>query len=210
MKGLASIMITCIVLAAGESTRFPGNKLLFEIKQNSSILEFLLRSILASKVDQIIVVLGHEADLLASRIQNLRAESLLTVVNANYQKGGMSSSVRRGVEYALDSHAIMITPADIPLIPSRVFDKIIDYYQSHKPRLIIPTYKNRKGHPILISSELFEDVHAITEEKRGLKEIIDTYYDDIVFLSTDVAAILQDVDNYEDLIQLQSNSKHLI
>lgn len=209
-KRVNPIMITCIVLAAGESTRFPGNKLLFEIKPNISILEFLLRSILASKVDQTIVILGHEADLLASRIQNLRAETLHTVTNPIYHKGGMSSSIRRGVEHALDSHAILITPADIPFIPSEVFDKLIDYYISHKPLLIIPTYKNRKGHPILISSELFEKVLAISEEKRGLKEIIETYYDDIVFLSTDVAAILQDVDNYEDFIELQSNTNDQI
>ena len=202
-------MITCIVLAAGESTRFPGNKLLFEIKPGMSILEFLLRSILASKVDQIIVVLGYEADLLASRIQNLNADSLLTVINPDYQKGGMSSSVRRGIDHALDSHAIMITPADIPFIPFEVFNKLIDYYQSHKPRLIIPTYKNRKGHPILISSELFENVRAVSEERRGLKEIIDTYYDEIVFLSTEEEGILQDVDNYEDINRLLSRTNPL-
>ena len=202
-------MITCIVLAAGESTRFPGNKLLFEIKPGMSILEFLLRSILASKVDQIIVVLGYEADLLASRIQNLNADSLLTVINPDYQKGGMSSSVRRGIDHALDSHAIMITPADIPFIPFEVFNKLIDYYQSHKPRLIIPTYKNRKGHPILISSELFENVRAVSEERRGLKEIIDTYYDEIVFLSTEEEGILQDVDNYEDFNRLLSKTNPL-
>lgn len=197
-------MITCIVLAAGESKRFKGNKLLFEIKANVTIIEFLLKSIIASRVDRTIVVLGHEADLVRKKVQNLTNESLHTVINPDYRKGGMSSSIRRGLEQALDSHAIMITPADIPFIPSKVFNQLIDYYYTHSPRLIIPTYQNQKGHPILISSDLFSHVRKISEEKRGMKEIIASYAEDLVFLPTESQTILQDVDKYEDVIKLKS------
>ncbi len=197
-------MITCIVLAAGESKRFQGNKLLFEIKTNVTIIEFLLKSIIASRVDRTIVVLGHEADFVEKKVQSLNMTSLDTVVNPDYKTGGMSSSVRQGVEEALDSHAIMITPADIPFIPSKVFNQLIDYYYTHSPRLIIPTYQNRKGHPILISSKLFNHVRKISEKKRGMKEIITSYAEDIVFLPTESPTILQDVDKYEDIIKLKS------
>ena len=108
------------------------------------------------------------------------------------------------MEQALDSHAILIAPADIPLIPSKVFDQLIDYFSSHKPRVIIPAYQNQKGHPILISSELFGHVRKISEEKWGMKEIITSYAEDIVFLPTDSPEILQDVDNYEDIVKLKS------
>lgn len=197
-------MITCIVLAAGESKRFQGNKLLFEIKPNVTIIKFLLKSILASKVDKTIVVLGHDADLVRKKVQSLNSSSLHTVVNHDYRTGGMSSSVRQGVGEVLDSHAIMITPADIPFIPSKVFNQLIDYYYTHSPRLIIPTYQNQKGHPILISSDLFSHVRKISEEKRGIKEIITSYAEDIIFLSTESPTILQDVDKYEDIIKLKS------
>ena len=196
-------MITCIVLAAGESQRFPGNKLLSEVKPNVTMIEVLLSSILASKVDRTIVVLGHDAEIVNKKIQGLRND-ILTVLNPNYRRGGMSSSIRRGMEEALDSHAIMITPADIPLIPSLVFNQLVDYFSSHIPRLIIPTYQNQKGHPILISSELFNDVRKISEEKRGMKEIITSYVEDIVFLPTESPEILQDVDKYEDIVKLKS------
>jgi molybdenum cofactor cytidylyltransferase len=192
------------VLAAGESIRFQENKLLFEIKPNVAIIEFLLRTILVSKVDHTIVVLGHEADLVDKKVQSLNSESLHTVINPDYRTGGMSSSIRRGVEMALASHAILIIPADIPLIPSKVFNQLIDHYSSHIPRIIIPTYQNHKGHPILISSELFDLVGKISEEKRGMKEIITSYAEDVVFLSTESPEILQDIDNYEDIAKLKS------
>ncbi len=197
-------MITCIVLAAGESKRFQENKLLFEINTNVTIIECLLKSIIVSKVDRTIVVLGHEADLVGKKVQSLNSESLHTVLNPDYRTGGMSSSIRRGVEQVLDSHAILIIPADIPLIPSKVFNQLINYFSSHLPHVIIPTYQNRKGHPILISSELFGHVGKISEEKRGMKEIITSHAKDVVFLPTDSPEILQDVDKYEDIAVLKS------
>ncbi len=202
-------MITCIVLAAGESKRFPGNKLLFEAKPNVTIIEFLLMSILASKIDRTIVVLGHEAELVAKKVQSLKSESLHTVINPGYKKGGMSSSIRRGIEQALDSHAILVTPADIPFITSKVFDQLIDHFTaiSPSPLVIIPTYQGQSGHPILISSKLFKNVLRISEEKRGLKEIINQFRDEIVFLPTKSQGILQDVDSFLDIIHLKSNMK---
>lgn len=196
-------MITCIVLAAGESRRFPGNKLLFEIKPNVTIIEFLLSSILASKVDRTVVVLGHDAKLVNAKVQSLHRD-IHAVFNPQYKQGGMSSSIRQGVKEALDSHAIMITPADIPFIPSEVFDKLIDHYRSMSPLVIIPTYQEHKGHPILINSQLFEHVLNISEEKRGLKEIIELFKEKIVFLPTNSQGILHDIDSISDITHLKS------
>ncbi|MFX1284033.1 MAG: NTP transferase domain-containing protein [Promethearchaeota archaeon] len=191
-------MITCIVLAAGESKRFNGNKLLFEVKPNITMIEMLLSSILASKVDRIVVVLGHDAELVNKKVQGL-CNDIITVLNPNYERGGMSSSIRQGMEEALDSQAIMITPADIPFIPSTVFDQLIDYYLSMSPVVIIPTYQRQKGHPILIGSQLFKHVLNISEEKRGLKEIIEKFREKIVFLPTNFQGILYDIDNVSDM-----------
>jgi molybdenum cofactor cytidylyltransferase len=202
-KGVLSIMITCIVLAAGESRRFPGNKLLFEIKPNHTIIELLLSSIIASKVDRLLVVLGYDAKSVNDKIQSLH-KGIHTVINPEYKEGGMSSSIRRGVKEAFDSQAILITPADIPFIPPDVFDQLIDHYHSTSPLVIIPTYQGHKGHPILIDSQLFEHVLNISEEKKGLKEIIELFREKIVFLPTIFQGILHDIDNVSDITHLKS------
>ncbi|MFX0124249.1 MAG: NTP transferase domain-containing protein [Candidatus Hodarchaeota archaeon] len=201
-------MITCIVLAAGESKRFDGNKLLFEIKPNVTIIEYLLSSIIDSKVDRILVVLGHEAELVNKKVQRLNA-GIQTIINPHYKQGGMSSSIRRGMEEVLDSHAIMITPADIPLIPSEVFNRLIGHYTSMSPIVIIPTYQGQKGHPILIDSQLFEYVLNISEEKRGLKEIIELFKDEVVFLPTNSQGILHDIDSFSDIIHIRSKMNEI-
>ncbi|MHA1969582.1 MAG: nucleotidyltransferase family protein [Candidatus Hodarchaeales archaeon] len=195
-------MISCIVLAAGESTRFPGNKLLYEIKPNISLLEFLLHSLIDSKVNQIIVVLGYEADIVRETVSILSDNKVRTIVNHNYQEGGMSSSIRQGMKLISDDKAILITPGDIPLIPTAVFDLIIEHFDINCSDIIIPTYNNSKGHPILISSKYFSQVKKITEENRGLKGIIETHWNEIEFLPTKNKGILRDVDSLEDAYRI--------
>lgn len=198
-------MISCILLAAGESTRFPGNKLLFEIKPNFTILETSLKFVLNSKVDQIILVLGYEANRILQKIENklVNTDKIISTINSEYQTGGMSSSIRKGMELVSNSQAVMISPADIPHIPSRVFDQIIDHYFTFFPKLIIPTFEKRKGHPILISSKLFDHVKSISEEKKGLKEIIGKFRDEITFLPTNSEGILLDIDSVSDIEKIR-------
>ncbi len=195
-------MISCLVLAAGESTRFPGNKLLYEIKPNVSLLEFLLQSIIDSKVNQIVVVLGYEAEIIKETVDILSNEKVHTIVNTEYKVGGMSLSIRRGMQLISNVDAILITPGDIPLISSNVFNSVIDCFNENHPDIIIPTYNNFKGHPILISSKLFSQVRNITEVNRGLKEITKTYWKNIEFLPTKNKGILRDIDNFEDILKI--------
>jgi molybdenum cofactor cytidylyltransferase len=198
-------MISCILLAAGESTRFPGNKLLFEIKPNLTVLDNILNSVKNSKVDQTILVLGHEANRILQIMQDKlnNTDKIVTTVNSEYQTGGMSSSIRKGIKLALNSQAVLILPADIPLIPSSVFDQIIDHYYTIFPKLIIPTFQKRKGHPILISSELYDYIKSISEEKQGLKEIVRKFWDEITFLPTDSEGILLDIDSISDIPKMR-------
>jgi len=97
----------------------------------------------------------------------------------------------------------LILPADIPLIPSSVFDQIIDHYYTIFPKLIIPTFQKRKGHPILISSELYDYIKSISEEKQGLKEIVRKFWDEITFLPTDSEGILLDIDSISDIPKMR-------
>jgi CTP:molybdopterin cytidylyltransferase MocA len=116
----------------------------------------------------------------------------------------MSSSIRKGFELTLNNEAVLITPGDIPLISSDVFNSIIEYFNLHQSNIIIPTYNNYKGHPILISSNLFQEIRNISEEKQGLKEIMEIYKNEIVFLPTNDKGILRDIDNYDDIVSLNN------
>ena len=198
-------MFVGILLAAGESKRFSPiseNKLLYEIKPHLSVIETLLDAFLKSQIDKIVIVVGFQQERIVEKIQPLIEESNIeveTAYNSQYKTGGMSSSVIKGMECAIDASAVLITPGDIPFIPTDVIDRLIEYYLLNKPEIIVPTYNNRKGHPIMIKSTLFPEIMTISEEKRGLKEIMTKYQESITYLGTDAEGILSDIDTKGDL-----------
>ncbi|MCR6668558.1 MAG: hypothetical protein NDF51_00970, partial [archaeon YNP-WB-040] len=57
----------------------------------------------------------------------------------------------------------------------------------------------RRGHPIMISRELFREVMGISEEGMGLKEVIKRHEMEIAYAETENAGVIRDIDNPEDL-----------
>ena len=146
--------------------------------------------------------MGYEAEIIKETVDILSNDKVHTIVNTEYKVGGMSSSIRRGMQLISNVDAILITPGDIPFISTNVFNSVIDYFNKNHPDIIIPTYNNFKGHPILISSKLFSQVRNITEVNRGLKEITNTYWKNIEFLPTKNKGILRDIDNFDDILKI--------
>ena len=122
-------MIAGIILAAGESRRFPTqNKLLYEFVPGMSILESVLLAFLQSEINKIVVVTGHDSLNIIEKINILSSRHqtpVSTVFNDNYQSGGMSSSIITGLKAVINADAVLITPADIPLIPTSVINAMI-------------------------------------------------------------------------------------
>lgn len=195
-------MISGILLAAGESKRFrPENKLLHKIN-GVPVIEHLLKAFLQSRIDTVTIIVGYQKTEVISAIKQLVGSANIPihfVENQEFRKGGMSSSIIKGMHSIIKSDAVLITPADIPFIPTAVINALINYFNENKPKIIIPTCSKRKGHPILISSLLYTEVLSISEELRGLKEITTKYQDQIVYLPFEAKGIIRDIDTKEDL-----------
>lgn len=195
-------MIAGVILAAGESKRFrPENKLLYEIN-GVSVLNHLLNAFLQSNIDTITIVVGFQTSEVIKITNSLVSSSNIPtnlVENQEFRTGGMSSSIIKGLKSVINSEAVLITPADIPFIPTNVINTLINYYRKNNPKIIIPTCDHRKGHPILISSDLYPEVLSISEELRGLKEITTKYRDLIDYLPFEEKGIIRDIDTKEDL-----------
>ncbi|MCR6691850.1 MAG: nucleotidyltransferase family protein [archaeon YNP-LCB-003-016] len=188
-------MITAIILAAGASKRFGRNKLL-ETINGKPMIKWTVEAALNSMANEVVVVLGFEAEKVAEAIKDLPCKK---VINENYEEG-MSSSVKCGLRNAMDkSMAILIIPGDCPLIRSEDINKVIKRYLETRKPIVIATHKGRRGHPIMISRELFEEVMGISEEGMGLKEVIKRHEMEIAYAETENAGVIRDIDNPEDL-----------
>jgi molybdenum cofactor cytidylyltransferase len=204
-------MNVVVVLAAGLSRRFPGNKLLYHWN-NSPIIRHTLKNILHSRVDRIVLVTGHMKEEILRAIEGLD-DRIDIVYNRNYREG-MSSSVRAGVEHIINNYdgveAIMFTPGDCAWIKPVTYDLMIEYLREKiivKPAIIIPVYNERKGHPILFIGDLLEELLNVSEETRGLKNIVKRYNLAIRYLVVNDPGTILDLDNYNDLNRVKYTVK---
>jgi GTP:adenosylcobinamide-phosphate guanylyltransferase len=104
---------TAILLAAGQSTRMGAhNKLLLDVG-GQPMVRRVAETLLASRIDSVLAVLGHEHTAIAEALEGL---PLRTVFNPDYAAGQMSS-VRAGIEaISEDPAAIVVALADQPAL----------------------------------------------------------------------------------------------
>ena len=201
---MGQTMIPIIILAAGMSTRFPGNKLLYKVF-GEPLIRTIVKSALRSKADKVIVITGFEADKISKVLEDLDID---IIYNENYNKG-MSFSVKKSINCVRGiANAAIIHPADVAFVPSEVFNRVIDYYLKTKAKIVIAGYRGIKGHPILFDSSLFNEIMEISEETMGLKAIVNKYKDKAVIVETNSEEVLLDIDTLEDLINYL-NRKHI-
>ncbi|MGH6887201.1 MAG: nucleotidyltransferase family protein [Geminicoccales bacterium] len=140
--------IVAALLAAGRSTRMGGrNKLLLEV-DGEPMVRRAAATLLASRVDAVVVVLGHERRLVAAALAGL---PLRTVVNRDHALGQMSS-VRAGIAaIADDPAAIVVALADQPALRPADIDFLIDAFLAlPERRIVVPVHRGQRGNPIVL------------------------------------------------------------
>jgi len=196
-------MISNILLAAGQSKRMEGeNKLCKKIK-DIPLIQYSLKSILGSSVDELIIVLGHEKEKIKNLIKPNK--KIIFAYNKDF-KNGIASSIKVGLNHISNSsEAFFISLADMPGINQNIYNKLIkamrNYNKKLKPRyrkeIIIPTYENENGNPILFSIFMKSNIMSISGD-RGAKEVIEKNKDKILKVPFVGNGIILDFDTQDD------------
>ena len=198
------VRVSCLVLAAGLSSRMTiGNKLLLKIKK-ITIIEKTIENLILCNIDDLYVILGHQSNLFKKILKKFNVP---LIFNKSY-KEGMSSSIKKGIQ-TIDSksNGVMICLADMPRINTNTYNTLIEkfktYYTKKNPLIVIPEYKGVSGNPVIFSNHFFSYFENITGDK-GAKILIEKnkkYIKKVKILNN---SILKDVDNkkmYEELLK---------
>jgi molybdenum cofactor cytidylyltransferase len=190
--------IGAVILAAGTSSRMGEAKQLLRLGA-TTLLDQVTENVRGSRVDEIVVVLGHEAETIK---QTIATKKLKIVVNESYRQG-MGTSLRAGLS-ALPSavDAALIVLADQPFVRSATFDQIIDHYQRSKAQIVIPIYKGFRGNPVLLDRSVFPEVMALTGDI-GCRAIFGNHLEGIAKVPVEDVGILLDLDSKDDVARLQ-------
>ena len=192
---LGNCLICLIVLAAGLSKRFGKNKLLEKI-DDSTIIERVVKNALASKADEVIVVLGHEAQMIKRALKNTNCKFMF---NEKYEIG-QSSSVKTGVNSVMGyAEALLVLPGDVALITPDAINMVIEEYVKSRSPIVVASHRGRLGHPILLDRSLFGQIMKINEESDGLKSVVNANRGLMKKVETGSDEILIDFDTEADL-----------
>lgn len=187
-------MISLMVLAAGKSTRMKENKLLLKV-DGETLIERVVNAAVRSKADEVVVVLGYEAEKIRERIARLKCK---IVVNERYEKG-QSESVKAGLSgISGNSEAVMVLPADVALIDAQSINIVLAEYAKSRSPIVIASYRNQSGHPILLDRTLFPEISEIDEDTFGLKAVINRHRADVKYVDVGTENVLIDIDTQEE------------
>tara|TARA_B100001939_G_scaffold134121_1_gene116513 strand:- start:293 stop:943 length:651 start_codon:yes stop_codon:yes gene_type:complete len=201
------IKISCLVLAAGLSSRMPiGNKLLLKVK-SLTIIEKTIKNLYKSNIDSFFIILGHQSNLFSKVLKNFK---IPLIINDSYQEG-ISSSIKKGISL-IDhkSNGVMICLADMPKITSKTYNILIDefkkFYNSATPLIILPEYNGQTGNPVILSKHFFSELKKISGDV-GAKYLIKKNKKYIKKVDISEKYILEDIDDLEKYRELIKNEK---
>jgi molybdenum cofactor cytidylyltransferase len=187
------------VLAAGTSRRLGRPKQLLELG-GEPLIRHTVQHALASKADEVVVVLGNEADRVVSEIADLGAK---IVVNPDFTDGQSTSMVAGILALGPDADAAVLMLGDQPTVTSSLLDMLIDRFISTRAAVVQPRYADGKpGNPALIARGLFGEVLAVKGDI-GAREVIRAHRDDVQYVDVAMSHPL-DVDTDDDYAALRA------
>lgn len=183
--------VSGVLLAAGASKRLTGDRpkqlLLID---GEPLVRRVAKNVLESRLRELIVVVGFMADSVRSVLSDLEVN---IVNNVEYAKG-QSSSVKLGLRSVNSSAcAALFIPADQPFLSSTLLDELISTYEGSGGPIVMPTYKGRRGAPLLFDRSLFPELASITGDEGG-RQILKRHQSEIVTVTLDSERPLLDID----------------
>jgi molybdenum cofactor cytidylyltransferase len=190
--------IAGIILAAGKGSRMGGGKMT-ALLHDKALVRHVADAAVASKLDPVIAVLGHDADHVAKALDGT---GVRIIHNSDFAEG-MATSLKAGIA-ALPAKidAALILLGDMPQITLLIIRQLLDAFHANPyAAAIVPMVGNQRGNPILISRKLFQQVMTL-EGDVGARKLLAKAGDAVVEIIIDDAAVLTDVDTLDALEQL--------
>ncbi len=161
---------------------------------NLSVVETCVQTLIDSGVDEIVVVVSYRADEVKERLQNYDVRFAFN----QKQKSEMSESIACGIrELSNETDAVFITLVDQPAVQSKTIVQLKQARDITKKCLILPTFQNRGGHPVLIDSSLKNELLNLNSQK-GLRSLFEKHPEEVLRVEVDSEFIRTDIDTWED------------
>lgn len=164
-------LIAAVVLAAGTSSRLGRPKQLLELR-GRPLLQHAVDAAFEAGLDEIVVVLGHQAGEVAAALT--LPEGARAVVNPNYVEG-QSSSLRAGLRaVSLQVRAAVVLLGDQPGVSPAAIRAVAGAYEEAGGPVVQAAYGGQPGHPVLIDRRIWPEIETV-EGDVGARDILSAH-----------------------------------
>lgn len=192
----SSMTIGCIILAAGNASRFGSQKLHAQINGTSLIIHTLD---IIPKDCPACVVTGD------SSIFTLAVERGLKAIMNNRPDDGISRSIRLGLSAMMNFDAICFLVADQPLLSQESIVKMIELWKQNPTNIIRASSGVNPGNPCIFPHHFFSSLLSLTGDHGG-SSIIKTNPDLVIYAELPEWELI-DCDTPDELSFLSKFSK---
>lgn len=190
MPGVAALM-----LGAGSSRRFGGDKRQARLASGQTVLNRALENALAA-FGAVTLVLRSDDDP-----QALALPEAVDVLFNPRSAQGMASSLVLGVDHLRhgDADAIAVLLADMPCIQPTTQQALAQ--RCGPEDIVLPSWQGQRGHPVLFGRRFWPQLMTLSGD-RGGREIVRTHADCVKVLAVEDAGVCLDLDQAADLATL--------
>lgn len=190
--------IGCLLMAAGNASRFQSNKLLAEFRGKPLVL-WALERIDPARFSQVTVVTQYP------EICTMAEEFGFPWLKNDHPEWGAAYTIRLGTEAMPQCDAILYLVADQPLLDAAAIAKILETWQETPDRIVAPAHDGRTGNPCIFPREFFPELCQLQGDVGG-KCVIKAHLDRL--LTVEVAPdALFDCDTPEALAELRRTAE---
>ncbi len=189
--------IVGILLAAGSSSRFGGEKLLQPLPDGVAIAAHAARNLLAAVPSVFAVVRWGDFPL----YDMLEQEGCHCTMFEGAARG-MGASLAHGVAQAREADGWVIALADMPNIRPETIGRIVAALEAGA-LIAAPVHGGQRGHPVGFAARLRPELEALGGDE-GARAVLERHRGDVKLIECDDPGIFVDIDRREDLARLKS------
>ena len=184
-------MIGCVILAAGNSTRFGKNKLLAQI-DGKSMIEHAFETVPTERLCAVMVITQYET--ISKRASDFGFECVIN----RHPELGISRSVILGVQAMKDRcDGILFLVADQPWLKRKSISGILDTFSDYPESIVSMSSHGKRGNPCIFPKSYFEELCGLSGDKGG-RSVLERHKDNLILFEVDENE-LTDIDTPDDI-----------
>jgi molybdenum cofactor cytidylyltransferase len=162
--------------------------------RGKTVLRHCFETLLRSEAQELVVVLGGRNKGIRSLFQGRKVK---VVINP-YSNRGMSTSIRRGIQAIHPGcRGILIGLGDQPFLKTRTINVLIHAFDQGKGRIIIPSFRGRRGHPVIFHRKYKRELLNLEGDVGG-RSVIERHPEDVRVVPVRSIGVVRDVDTWQD------------